>query len=281
MNWHTLIDAATLAAHLDDPQLRIFDCRFDLQQPSAGRERYRLAHLPGAQYADLNADLSSAPTSVSGRHPLPTPQDLTARLRAWGVREDSQVVVYDDQGGMIAARLWWLLRWLGHERVAVLDGGLQGWQALGLALTDAVPQFAPGNFAARPQAAAIADADQVAAAAGQSGACVLDARSGERFRGDVEPIDPVGGHVPGARNLPCAGNLGSDGAFLPREALRNRLLAGLDGTTPQAAIMMCGSGVTACHNLLALEHAGLGGARLYPGSWSEWCRDPSRPVAKG
>jgi len=281
MNWHTLIDAATLATRLDDQQLRIFDCRFDLQQPAAARERYRVAHLPRAQYADLNADLSSVPTSVSGRHPLPAAQDLAARLREWGVGPHSQVVAYDDQGGMFAARLWWLLRWLGHERVAVLDGGLQRWQALGLPVTDAVDRFAPGDFAARPQIDATADADQVAAAAGQVGSCVLDARAAERFRGEIEPLDPVAGHVPGARNHPCAGNLADDGTFLPRAALRERLLTSLAGTAPQAAIMMCGSGVTACHNLLALEHAGLGGARLYPGSWSEWCRDASRPVAKG
>jgi len=281
MTWRTLVSAEDLAGRLGDSRLRVFDCRFDLARPDAGRERYLEEHLPDAVYADLNGDMSSPPSATSGRHPLPDPEVFAARLRAWGVDRDSQVVAYDDNNGMFAARLWWMLRWLGHEAVAVLDGGMRRWQQLDLPLSEAVPVTRAGSFIARhrPEFAVTADAVQQAAA--DSAQRVLDARAPERYRGEVEPIDRVAGHVPGARNHPFSGNLAADGRLLPPDELRQALLRSLDGAAPEHAIAMCGSGVTACHVLLAMEHAGLRGARLYPGSWSEWSRDPARPAATG
>jgi len=281
MRTRTLIEAEALAARLEDPRLRIFDCRFDLARPAYGRACYADAHLPGAAYADLNHDLSRPVTPGSGRHPLPSPADFTARLRAWGVNADSQVVAYDDGNGMYAARLWWMLRWLGHEDVTVLDGGMRRWLELGLPLSQGVPTHAAGTFAARSSLAHVADADEVLAASTDLAVRILDARAPERFRGEVEPIDKVAGHVPGARNHPFGLSLDAHGRFLPRAALREALTAALDGVAPGQAIAMCGSGVTACHLLLALEHAGLGGGRLYAGSWSEWSSDPARPVRTG
>lgn len=281
VTWRTLVQAEELAARLDDAALRIFDCRFDLAQPEAGRRSYASAHLPGAAFADLNRDLSGPVTPASGRHPLPDPAVFAAWLRAQGVGPDSQLVAYDEANGMFAARLWWMLRWLGHARVAVLDGGLRRWQTLGLPVTAVVPSRPAGTFEARVHAQATVDAATVQRAAADPARRVLDARAPERYRGDVEPIDAVGGHVPGARNHPVAENVGADGRFLPTDVLRAKLLASLGPAEPGHAIAMCGSGVTACHVLLAMELAGLGGARLYPGSWSEWSRDASRPVAKG
>lgn len=281
MNWNTLVSAAELAGCLGDRRLRIFDCRFDLMRPEAGRERYLAGHLPGASFADLNGDLSSPPTATSGRHPLPAPEVFAERLRRWGIDPDSQLVAYDDNGGMFAARLWWMSRWLGHRNVAVLDGGLQHWQQLGFPVTTAVRESGTGSFVAGVRPSLAVGADTVAVAATDPAQRVLDARAAERYRGDVEPIDRIGGHVPGARNYPVGSSLGPDGCFLPPGELRARLLERLEGVAPAQAITMCGSGVTACHVLLAMERAGLAGARLYPGSWSEWSRDTSRPVAKG
>jgi thiosulfate/3-mercaptopyruvate sulfurtransferase len=281
MQLRTLIGAERLAQMLGDPRLRLFDCRFDLARPALGREHYLEAHLPGAMHADLNRDLSAPATATSGRHPLPAPAAFESRLRSWGVNADSRVVAYDDADGMYAARLWWMLRWVGHDEVAVLDGGLRRWRQLDLPLTDQAPQPAAGNFAARLRPELAVDAVGVLGASSDAGARILDARSPERYRGEVEPIDPVAGHVPGARNHPFGLSLASDGRFARPAALREALLATLDGVPPERTVTMCGSGVTACHLLLALEHAGIRGARLYPGSWSEWSSDPSRPVATG
>jgi thiosulfate/3-mercaptopyruvate sulfurtransferase len=278
----TLIQAEELAARLHEPALRIFDCRFDLQRPDAGREAYASGHIPGAAYADLNRDLSAPQTPTSGRHPLPAPAGFAERLRAFGVNRDSVVVAYDDGNAMYASRLWWMLRWLGHDAVLVLDGGLRRWLELGLPTDSVAPESAPGDFVARPRPELAVDAAFVLAESGnQRSARLLDARAPERYRGDVEPIDAVAGHVPGAWNHPFAASLGPESRFLPREELRARFEASLAGVAPGATIAMCGSGVTACHLLLAMEHAGLAGAKLYPGSWSEWSRDPSRPVARG
>jgi thiosulfate/3-mercaptopyruvate sulfurtransferase len=277
----TLISAESLHALLGDARLRLFDCRFDLMRPDDGRARYEAGHLEGAFYAHLNRDLSASPTPGSGRHPLPEPEVFEARLRSWGVNSDSQVVAYDDTGGMYASRLWWMLRWLGHEAVAVLDGGLRRWMQLGLPLTGDLPLPGPGNFTARPRHSLAADAREVLAAASDARRVVLDARAPERYRGEVEPIDAVAGHVPGARNHPFALNLDPEGRFLAPEALRLAFAPSLRGVPVAGVVAMCGSGVTACHLLLALEHAGLTGARLYPGSWSEWACDPSRPVRTG
>jgi len=281
MTRRTLVEAGELAALLDDARLRVFDCRFDLARPAYGRGAYLDEHLPGAVYADLNADLSAPVTATSGRHPLPSAADFEARLRAWGVNADSRVVAYDDNNGAYASRLWWMLRWLGHDDVAVLDGGLRRWLQLDLPLTDVVPSPAPGNFSARPRPQMTAGPTDVLAALGDPRVRLLDARAPERYRGEVEPIDKVAGHIPGARNHPFGTSLDPQGRFLAPPVLRAGLAASLDGTPPEATIVYCGSGVTACHVLLALEHAGLPGARLYPGSWSEWSSDASRPLATG
>ncbi len=281
MTHRTLISAESLNALLGDTGLCLFDCRFDLARPDDGRARYEDEHLPGAIYADLNRDLSAAPTRGSGRHPLPAPEVFEERLRSWGVDSHSQVVAYDDANGMYAARLWWMLRWLGHEAVAVLDGGLRRWMQLDLPLTDDVPRVRRGNFIARPQRSLWVDADEAFSAASDPRRRVLDARAPERYRGEIEPIDAVAGHVPGARNHPFSLSLDTQGRFLAPDALRAGFASSLDTVPAAGAIAMCGSGVTACHLLLALEHAGLPGARLYPGSWSEWSSDPARPVRTG
>lgn len=283
----TLISAVELAPHLNDAGWIVVDCRHDLANPQAGRAAYGAGHLPQAQFADLDRDLSDhAPAAdgrFRGRHPLPPRETLLDTLRGWGVNDDSQVIAYDAHGGMFAARLWWLLRWLGHAQVAVLDGGLAAWNAAGGALTGDLPPARPrGKLQARPALAATVDAEAVLAnlaAAPEERRTVLDARAPDRFRGENETLDPVGGHIPGARNRCFKDNLQADGRFKPAAQLRaefGQLLA-----APATAIMQCGSGVSACHNLLALEAAGLPGAALYPGSWSEWCSDPARPVARG
>jgi len=281
MSHRTLITAESLAGLLGDPRLRIFDCRFDLARPGDGHRRYLDEHLPGAVYADLDRDLAAAVTPGSGRHPLPAPVDFAAWLRRQGVNRDSRVVAYDDGNGMYAARLWWMLRWLGHDEVAVLDGGMRRWLQLGLQLSDDIPSPSPGDFVGQPRADAVADAAAVLAATGDPSQRVLDARAPERYRGEVEPIDAVAGHVPGAGNHPFGLSLDAQGGFLGPDELRGALAASLAGTPPDRVIAMCGSGVSACHLLLALEHAGLRGARLYPGSWSEWSSDPARPVRTG
>lgn len=281
MTTRTLIQAEDLALRLSDPRLRIFDCRFDLARPQYGRARYDDEHLPGAIYADLNRDMAAEVTPASGRHPLPRPSEFEARLRAWGVSNDSSVVAYDDGNSIYAARFWWMMRWLGHDDVAVLDGGMRRWQQLDLPLDDEVRARAPGDFVATPRPDLAVDAAAVLAQAGDRTARILDVRAPERYRGEVEPIDAVAGHVPGARNHPFTTSLDASGRFLPATELRAALSHSLGGVPPERTIAMCGSGVTACHLLLAMEHAGLHGARLYPGSWSEWSRDPSRPVRTG
>lgn len=277
----TLIQAEELAQRLDDETVRIFDCRFDLARPDAGRALYAAGHLPGARYADLNVDLSAPPTAASGRHPLPPPATFAAWLRTRGVNRDSMVVAYDDGNAAYASRLWWMLRWVGHDEAFVLDGGLRRWTALGLPSDARVPAPGPGDFVARLRPAMVVDAAQVLASIGDEAVRMLDARGPERYRGEVEPIDPVAGHVPGARNHPFTTNLGGDGRFLPAAELKASFAEQLREAAPRSTIAMCGSGVTACQLLLAMEHAGLPGGRLYAGSWSEWCRDPARPVARG
>ena len=277
----TLIQAEEIAARLEERVIRVFDCRFDLARPDAGREAYAACHIPGAAYADLDRDLSAPRTPGSGRHPLPAPAAFAERLRAFGVNRDSLVVAYDAGNGMYASRLWWMLRWLGHDAVFVLDGGLRRWVALGLPVDALVPVRSPGNFSASPRPDMQVDAAGVLARLAEPSFRLLDARAPERYRGEVEPIDAVAGHVPGAVNHPFTTSIGGDDRLLPQPELRAALARALDGVPAERAVAMCGSGVTACHLLLAMEHAGLPGARLYPGSWSEWSRDPSRPVARG
>ena len=277
----TLVDTKTLARHLGDPSWVIVDCRFVLSDPEAGRRSYRAGHIPGARYAHLEEDLSSPPTAMSGRHPLPRPEVLAATLGAWGIDDSRQIVVYDDTFGAMAARLWWLLRWLGHRACALLDGGIPKWQREGGPVTRDVSVVEPAKFVARVTPDLWVDSSQIERWVQQRGLVkVLDARAEERFTGEVEPIDPVAGHIPGAINAPYEDNLDFTGEFLSDEALREHYLVLLNGTPPDQTIQMCGSGVTACHNILAMEHAGLSGAKLYAGSWSEWIRDARRPVAR-
>ena len=283
MDFKTTIDAAALKVLIGGPAVAVLDCRFDLAAPEAGRQAYLRQHIPTARYADLNRDLSGPPAADSGRHPLPQPERIGARMAELGVGDGSQVIAYDDANGSIAARAWWLLRWLGHERVAVLNGGFKAWIAAGGALESGEPpRPAPAStFTPRIESSAAVSTAELIGALGSPQSLLVDARTAERFTGAVEPLDPVAGHVPGAVNHPFSANLNSDGCFLPPAQLRRLWLERLAGTPPAEVIAMCGSGVTACHNLLALEMADLKGAKLYAGSWSEWIRDPKRPVARG
>ena len=261
--------------------LVLLDCGFDLADTSAGERAYAEGHLPGAHYAHLDRDLSGKKTGHNGRHPLPTRQALAARAGQWGIRPGVQVVAYDNQAMPYAARAWWLLRWLGHAEVAVLDGGRGAWLAAGGSLSTAVPQAAalPPYPAAATAAMPTVDTATLLARLGQ--VLVLDARAGERFRGEAEPLDPVAGHIPGATLRFFKDNLGAEGTFKPAAQLRAELAAlGVQADKVSEVVQQCGSGVTACHNLLAAAHAGLGISTLYPGSWSEWCSDASRPVAR-
>lgn len=278
----TLISAADLAPHLDDHNWVILDCRHDLGDTQAGQNAYRAGHIPGAQFAHLDSALSGEKTAADGcfrgRHPLPDQARFLQQLRDWGIAENTQVVAYDAHGGMFAARLWWLLRWVGHGAVAVLDGGLPAWQAAQLPLTDAIPDARSGTIGLQAALVTQVAVSDVLANLASAERCLVDARSPDRYRGENESIDPVGGHIPGAKNRFFKDNLQADGRFKPASQLREEWSALLPDA--RRAIMQCGSGVTACHNLLALEVAGLPGAALYPGSWSEWCADPARPVAK-
>ena len=277
----TLVDANTLSEQLTRDDLTLFDCRFDLANVSWGETEYARAHLPGALYLHLDRDLSSPITANSGRHPLPDPDRFAARLAQLGVAADSQIVAYDQGNSAYGARLWWLARWIGLRNVAVLDGGIAAWRAAGLPLETAVRTPKPRTLAPTLATDAWVSSDAVDELRQRPGNLLIDARGAERFAGRNETLDPVAGHVPGARNRPFLDNLGADGRFLPAEVLRQRFSAMLGSLAPSSVIAMCGSGVTACHNLLALEHAGLSGARLYAGSWSEWIRDPRRPIATG
>lgn len=278
----TLIDGATLQQHLDDPAWCVVDLRHQLSDTAYGERAYAASHIPGAVFLHLDRDLSGPMTGSNGRHPLPDPAKLVARLSAVGIGNDTQVVVYDDAAGMIAGRLWWLLRWLGHDQVAFLDGGFPLWQAEGRPLSADLP-LRPAAALTRQVAstplADMVDADWLLANLNAPELCLIDARGPDRFRGENETIDPVAGHIPGARNRCFKDNLEADGRFKPAAQLRAEYLALLAGASPNQVVAQCGSGVSACLNLLAMEIAGLTGARLYPGSWSEWCSDPSRPVA--
>jgi thiosulfate/3-mercaptopyruvate sulfurtransferase len=275
----TLIDAPTLAQHLDDPTWVVLDARFDLTQPGKGEALYREGHIPGARYVSLDAHLSSEKTGTNGRHPLPAPDVVAARFGALGISNASQVVLYDADMGMYAARGWWMVRWLGHRAVAVLDGGLAAWQRAGLPVNADAVTWTPTTFVPSVAETARVPATDVAAHLGDSTRVLVDARANDRFHGENETLDPVGGHIPGAVNRFFQLNLTADKTFKPSDVLKDEWSAICGGTDASGVVMYCGSGVTACHNLLALEHAGLPGARLFPGSWSEWCADPARPRA--
>ncbi|OZI18922.1 sulfurtransferase [Bordetella genomosp. 9] len=285
MPFATLISVQELAKlqARDDARLLIVDCRFDLMNPTAGSQAYQRAHLPGAHYLHLEHDLSGAVTGRNGRHPLPDRAALAERLAALGMNGDTQLVAYDDAGGMYAARLWWLARWLGHRDVAVLDGGMAAWTAAGLPMTDAATAVPPrpGNLRAGTPLVDTVSHQDVRDNLRTRERLVVDARAPDRFRGENETIDPVGGHIPGARNRLFRDNLDATGRFRAPDELRDAYTTLLGGRRPDQMINQCGSGVTACHNLLAMEIAGLAGAALYPGSWSEWCVQDGAPVATG
>lgn len=278
----TLIDTGTLQENLDHLDWLVVDCRFSLADSEQGRRAYHASHIPNALYAHLDQDLS-APVirGRTGRHPLPDMETIVHTFSQWGIDEYVQVVAYDDGAGMVAGRLWWLLRWLGHDGVAVLDGGWARWRQDGRSETQEIPQPAPRTFTPHVRAHMVTDAGAVRAAFDDPSVRMIDARAGERYRGEQEPIDPVAGHIPTALCAPCSENVGADGRFLPPEALRARFQELLGNVAADRVISYCGSGVTACHNLLAMAHAGLGDGKLYPGSWSEWITDPSRPIATG
>jgi len=280
---HPLITPNALQRELAEAaKLLVVDCSFELSDPAAGRRAYDAGHLPGAVYMHLDETLSAAKTGRNGRHPLPERAAFARTMAALGADDDTLVVAYDNAGGMYAARLWWMLRWAGHAAAAVLDGGIAAWKAEGLPLqTGAPPARAPGRFTLRASLVATVDYDAVKLTLDRRERLLVDARAPDRFRGENETIDPVGGHIPGARNRLFRDNLDAAGRFKPASVLRAEFDALLGGRPPSAVVNQCGSGVTACHNLLAMEVAGLSGAALYPGSWSEWCAQPGAPIAIG
>ena len=279
-----LISAAEMMALLREgtQPLLSCDCSFDLADPAAGRRAFEAGHLPGATYCDLDADLSGAKTGRNGRHPLPQREDFGARLAALGADDSTLLIAYDGAGGMYAARLWWMALWAGHERVRVLDGGIAAWRAAGGAIETGPPRLRlPGTLSLRPRRVAAVDYPALREGLGQGRRLIVDARAADRFRGENETLDPVAGHIPGAANRCFRDNLGADNCFKSAEQLRGEWLALMAGRVPGELVQQCGSGVTACHNLLAMATAGLPGSELYPGSWSEWCAQPGAPIARG
>jgi thiosulfate/3-mercaptopyruvate sulfurtransferase len=282
MSYTTLVSTDDLARHLEDPNWVVVDCRFTLTDAEAGRQAYLKHHIPGARYAHLDNDLSAPIGPGMGRHPLPDARALTEKLCKWGIGVNKQVVVYDDSFGSMAVRLWWLLRWLGHPNVALLDGGYPKWMREHRPVTQEICEaVCRGACASLPEASMCSSSEDVMRAMQTGDKMILDARPERRFSGEYEPLDPVAGHVPNAVNWNFEENLDIDGTYMPSEALRETYQALLKGRAPSDVIHMCGSGVTACHNILAMEIAGLSGSRLYVGSWSEWITDPSRPIATG
>ena len=281
MNYTTLISTENLNQKLNNANWIIIDCSFSLADPEAGSKTYRMGHIPSARYAHLDNDLSSAITDYTGRHPLPDFDILATKLGQWGISNKHQVIVYDNANGAFAGRLWWLMRCLGHDSVAVLDGGISQWQRQALPLTTTLPMIKPKSFRAYINHSSWLDATQIANGLATKNIKLIDVRTAERFRGEQEPIDPVAGHIPYAINRPFQLNLDNHGLFLPGNVLRQQFMDLLGTTRPKQTVHMCGSGVTACHNLLAMEHAGLTGSKLYAGSWSEWITNPNRSIAIG
>ena len=279
----SLISTDELARQLSDPALVLVDCRHNLSDVDAGQRAYGASHLPGARFMHMDRDLSGERTGGNGRHPLPDVAALSGSLRRAGIDASKQVVAYDQNNGMWASRLWWLLHWLGHDAAAVLDGGIDKWIAEGRPITADRPSVQSARFVAMTPRPVISSADILRGLSNHSSnpLTIIDARAPERFRGDIEPLDPVAGHIPGAINRPYGANLTPQQTFKPAELLRAEFDAQLGGAPLSSVVHQCGSGVTACHNLLAMEVAGLPGSRLYPGSWSEWVADPARPVARG
>lgn len=287
MSFTTLIEASVLRDLIGKPDVAVIDCRFDLSNRSRGRAAFLKGHIPSARYADLETDLSAAVSAKSGRHPLPAPGDFAAALQRWGIGNATQVIAYDDAGGAYAARAWWLLRWLGHESVAVLNGGINAWVECGGLMEPGEERplqertFSGGNILPTSNPDALIETAEIEPFLAGPANLLVDARAADRFAGSVEPIDSIAGHIAGAVNHPFSTNLGPDGRFLAPDELKRRWELRLGGRRPERLAAMCGSGVTACHNLLSLELAGFKGAKLYAGSWSEWIRDPNRAVARG
>lgn len=282
MRYQTLIDAADLARLVEQGDVLVCDCRFDLNDPAAGRRDYRAGHIPGAVYVDLEQDLSAIPTGTNGRHPLPDRTTFAARMAELGVTQSGLVVAYDASGGYYASRLWWMLRWAGHGQVAVLDGGLDAWVQSGRDLEQGDKRAPAGDFKASAEPSMpITEVDGIEANLADDALLVVDARTAERFAGAPHPLDTSSGHIPGASNRFWQNNLTPEGRFKPAQTLAAEFQALLGKREPGAIVHQCGSGVTATHNLLAMEVAGLGGSRLYPGSWSEWTSDSRRPIATG
>jgi thiosulfate/3-mercaptopyruvate sulfurtransferase len=280
MTFTTLIGTAELADHLGDRAFVIVDCRYKLDDEAWGRREYQEAHVPGAVYAHLGHDLAGTKTGRNGRHPLPDVEAFKKTLGTLGIEAASQVVAYDQDTGMYASRLWWLLRWVGHDGVAVLDGGFAKWVQEHRPVATGGERRVRSTFEGSPRADATMSADEVGEKARSGDWRVVDARAPERFRGETEPIDRVAGHIPGAVNHFYKSNLDPSGTFRSPADLAASFRAAMGGVAPDHVVSYCGSGVTACHNLLAMEHAGLRGAKLYPGSWSEWSSDPSREVER-
>ncbi len=281
MKYQTIISVEDLNKNLNTQDWLIFDCRFILKDPEGGLKKFNQGHIPGAQYADMDKDLASPMTSTSGRHPLPNPDEFINKLQSWGVNNTSQIICYDDMSGAFAARMWWLLKWLGHNDVAVLDGGIDKWTANNLTLETDTQQKAAGSFSGQANNDMWVDVEFVQKELAENNINLLDARSAERFTAKDTKTDPVAGHVPGAMSYPFAENLSKQGVFLPLEELQKRFAPMLPSSEKKEVINMCGSGVTACHNLLAMRIAELPMTRLFVGSWSEWIKDKSRPVATG
>jgi len=281
MAFRTLISTAALALNLNDPAFAIVDCRAKLDDLEWGAREHAAAHIPGAVHADLTNDLSGPKSGTNGRHPMPDAQALAQTFSRLGIASGVQVVAYDQDNGMFASRLWWLLRWLGHDAVAVLDGGFKKWKAEERPTESGETRRAPRAFTGSPRPGMAVDVEAVASHLGAGGPRLVDARAPERYRGDSEPIDKVGGHIPGAKNHFYQWNLDEQGLFRTPEELRAKISATVGDVPTDQVVCYCGSGVTACHNLLAFEHAGITGAKLYAGSWSEWSSDPTRPVEKG
>jgi thiosulfate/3-mercaptopyruvate sulfurtransferase len=281
MSFTTLVETATLAERTGDPRWVVVDCRFRLDDGQLGEREYLAGHIPGAVYADLDRDLSGEKTGTNGRHPLPDPATLAATFGRLGIGAGIQVVAYDQDSGAYASRLWWLLRWLGHEAAAVLNGGYARWLSEGRPTVPGRESREACTFIGTPREEMVVHADEVLELALARQGRLVDARAPERFRGEVEPIDRVAGRIPGATNHFYGHNLTERGDFRSPEALRVLWTGTLAGGSSEGVVCYCGSGVTACHNILALEHAGLGGARLYAGSWSEWASEPTRPTERG
>jgi len=282
MKFNTLISVEGLAQFFEDPNWVVIDCRFWLDDTKKGKLDYQISHIPGAIYAHLDDDLSG-PIVVgeTGRHPLPEVTSFAQKLGSWGIGPETQVVAYDDRGGMIAGRLWWLLRWLGHEQVAVLDGGFPAWVAAGHPVTDEVTSPKPKSFFPEIQSEMVFTADDVLQHFGDTGYKLVDSRAPERYRGEQEPLDPVAGCIPGAVNYFWGNNLDNNGHMQLKQVLQGRFESLFGGIPAQQVTFYCGSGVTAAHNALAVAHSGLGMPRIYAGSWSEWIVDPERPIVTG